>query len=610
MHCLVGENGAGKSTLTKILSGAITPDSGMIALGGTEYRGLTPRQAIELGVATVYQEPELIESLTVADNIYLGDEKSAAFPLMVDTRTQNARARDLIRSLRFNLKEDALVEDLSSAQKQMLQIAKARYRESKIIIMDEPTSSFGLEETNALMNLIRSLKAKGIGIIYISHFLEQIFEIADRITILKDGESMGTFPRSDIDMDTVIRKMVGRDASLFYAKEDVTPGPVQLEVRNMGRRGVVEDVSFEVRAGEIFGLGGLVGSGRSELVNLIFGADRRDSGEILIGGQPVRIRNPRDAMAAGMCLITEDRKKLAMFMPRSVAENIAIVHNERCEPPVLNLAAEGRRVRDMVRRLSIAVTDPDEQTIAELSGRQPAESRHRPLAPERRPDLHLRRADQGRGRGRPRRDLQNHGRAGEGGQEHRHGVLGHAGADLDERPHRRHAPGPADPRARPGRGSPRKCSSNTSSGSDMRRIHLDLSRAVVFPSPRRSRPGRRDGSHQSALLRAEQHREHPRAGVGARPRGFRRNAPDDLGELRHLGRREHRHVRLRDGDADQGRLRSLALRRRRHPRRHVQRLLRRGVPRSCSRRRRSSSRWPASGSSAASPSPSPRASCS
>jgi len=260
------------------------------------------------------------------------------------------------------------VENLSSAQKQMLQIAKARYRESKIIIMDEPTSSLGLEETNALMDLIRSLKASGIGIVYISHFLEQVFEIGDRITILKDGESMGTFSASEIDMDTVIRKMVGRDASLFYAKERVAPGPVQLEVRGLSRRGAVEDVSFAVRAGEIFGVGGLVGSGRSELVNLIFGADRRDSGEILIAGRPARIRHPDDAVRAGICLITEDRKKLAMFTPRSVAENIAIVHNERYEGPVLNLGAERRRVEDMVRRLFIAVTDPDEQTIAELSG--------------------------------------------------------------------------------------------------------------------------------------------------------------------------------------------------------------------------------------------------
>ena len=149
VHCLVGENGAGKSTLTKILSGAITPESGTIVLDGTEYRGLTPRQAIELGVSTVYQEPELIESLTVADNIFLGDERSAAFPLVVDTRTQNERARDLIRSLNFNLKEDAIVGELPSAQKQMLQIVKARFRDSKIIIMDEPTSSLGLEDSNS-----------------------------------------------------------------------------------------------------------------------------------------------------------------------------------------------------------------------------------------------------------------------------------------------------------------------------------------------------------------------------------------------------------------------------------------------------------------------------
>ncbi len=217
-------------------------------------------------------------------------------------------------------------------------------------------------------SLIRDLKRKGIGIIYISHYLEEIFEIGDTITILKDGESMGTFPRDAIDMDTVIRKMVGRDAALFYVKEAVEPGPVQIEVRHLGRRGAVEDVSFQVRAGEIFGIGGLVGSGRSELVNLIFGADARDSGEILMHGRLVNVRSPHDAVRSGICLITEDRKKLAMFTPRSVAENIAIVHNERSEPPVLSLAAERRRVREIVRRLSIAVTDQDQQTIAELSG--------------------------------------------------------------------------------------------------------------------------------------------------------------------------------------------------------------------------------------------------
>ena len=368
VHCLVGENGAGKSTLTKILSGAITPESGTIVLNGTEYKGLRPRQAIELGVSTVYQEAELIESLTVADNIFLGNEKRAAFPLVVDSRRQYEKSRALIQSLRLNLREGAIVESLSSAQKQMLQIVKALYRDAKVIIMDEPTSSLGLEETNSLMSLVRELKGKGIGIIYISHYLEEIFEIGDTITILKDGESMGTFPTGQIDMDTVIRKMVGRDASLFYAKEEVEPGPVQVELRHLGRRGAVEDVSFEVRRGEIFGIGGLVGSGRSELVNLIFGADRKETGEILINGRPARVRNPHDAVHAGICLITEDRKKLAMFAPRSVAENISIVHNERHEPPVLNLIKERRRVQEMVKRLAIAVTDQDTQTIAELSG--------------------------------------------------------------------------------------------------------------------------------------------------------------------------------------------------------------------------------------------------
>ena len=368
VHCLVGENGAGKSTLTKLLSGAIMPESGSIVIQGTEYKGLSPRQAIELGVSTVYQESELIDSLTVADNIFLGGERRAAFPLMVDTRYQNEKTRALIQSLRLNLDADAMVEDLSSAQKQMLQIVKALHQDAKIIIMDEPTSSLGLDETNSLMDLIRDLKRKGIGIIYISHYLEEIFEIGDTITILKDGESMGTFPANQIDMATVIRRMVGRDASLFYTKETVEPGPVQVELRHLSRRGVVEDVSFDVHRGEVFGIGGLVGSGRSELVNLIFGADKKDGGEILINGRAVPVTSPYSAVHAGICLITEDRKKLAMFASRNITENIAIVHNERDEPAVLNLAAERRQVREMVQRLRIAVTDQESQTIAELSG--------------------------------------------------------------------------------------------------------------------------------------------------------------------------------------------------------------------------------------------------
>jgi ribose transport system ATP-binding protein len=368
VHCLVGENGAGKSTLTKILSGAIVPDAGTVTVMGTTLKALSPRQSRALGISTVYQEAELIESLTVADNIFLGDERRAAFPVMVDTHSQNDSARRIIGQLHLDLPEDAIVEDLSSAQKQMLQIAKALYRDAKILIMDEPTSSLGLEETESLMELIRTLKGKGIGIIYISHYLEEIFKIGDSITILKDGESMGTYAVKEIDVETVIRKMVGRDQSLYYTRERVPLGEVRVEVRHLGRRGVVNDVSFDVRRGEIFGVGGLVGSGRSEMVNLIFGADHRDQGEIVLDGKTVNVRNPGSAIRSGICLITEDRKKYAMLGDRSVVENITLVHNELFGPPVLNLGAERRLAARMIDRLSIAVGDSTTQTIAELSG--------------------------------------------------------------------------------------------------------------------------------------------------------------------------------------------------------------------------------------------------
>jgi ribose transport system ATP-binding protein len=368
VHCLVGENGAGKSTLTKILSGAIAPDAGTVTVMGTTLKALSPRQSMALGISTVYQEAELIESLTVADNIFLGDERRAAFPVMVDTRSQNERSRAIIEQLHLELRADAVVESLSSAQKQMLQIAKALYRDAKILIMDEPTSSLGLEEREPLMELIRALKRKGMGIIYISHYLEEIFQIGDTVTILKDGESMGTSAVRDVDVETVIRRMVGRDQSLYYTRERVPLGAVQVEVRHLARDGVVNDVTFDVRTGEIFGVGGLVGSGRSEMVNLIFGADRRDTGDILIGGKPVRVRNPGSAIRSGICLITEDRKKYAMLGDRSVVENITLVYNELFGHPVLNLGAERRMAARMIERLSIAVADSATQTIGELSG--------------------------------------------------------------------------------------------------------------------------------------------------------------------------------------------------------------------------------------------------
>jgi len=367
IHCLVGENGAGKSTLIKILSGAISPESGEVYISGQKVPFMTPRKAIELGISTVYQDAELVESLTVADNIFLGDEQSASIPFVVDKNAQFKKAQEIIDTLHMNLPVDALVEDLSVSQKQMLEIVKALYRDSKIIIMDEPTSSLGLEEKKALVNIIRNLKQRGIGIIYISHYLEEIFMIGDRVTILKDGKLVNTYKVSAVDMETVIRGMVGREASAFYHRKKIPLGPIQVEVQNLSKKGVIHPVSFEVRKGEILGIGGLVGSGRSELVGLIFGIQQPDSGKIIIKGKEVTIQNPRDAIRAGIGLITEDRRKLGLFTGRNLVENISLVHNDVFKGFIIDRNEEKDLSNQMVNELSIATSDIN-QLVEELSG--------------------------------------------------------------------------------------------------------------------------------------------------------------------------------------------------------------------------------------------------
>jgi ribose transport system ATP-binding protein len=365
--CLVGENGAGKSTLIKILSGAVAPDAGTVTLGGREFSALTPREAMAQGVATIYQDVELIESLTVADNIFLGSELPGRLPLTVDARAQAEEARRTLDLVHIDIDENAVVEELSAAQKQNLQIAKALHRDARILIMDEPTSSLGHEEKRSLMRLVRDLSARGIAVIYISHYLQEVFEIGDSILVLKDGEAVGRHRRAEVDVDAVVRSMVGRDASAFYRRERVPIGPVRVEVRGMRWAGVVEEVSFDVRAGEVFGIGGLVGSGRSELLGLLFGAVARDAGELRIDGARVEVRRPADAIRHRISFITEDRKRYAMFGPRSVVENVVVVHNELGGGALLDRAGERRLAGGMVERLRIAVSGL-EQEIGSLSG--------------------------------------------------------------------------------------------------------------------------------------------------------------------------------------------------------------------------------------------------
>lgn len=364
--CIVGENGAGKSTLIKILSGAISPDSGTITVQDGSYHSLTPNQAIDLGLATIYQEVELIESLSVAANIFLGNEPKSIMGF-VDSREQNRRAREILDMLHIDIDERTLVENLSAAQQQTLQIVKALHQDSRILIMDEPTSSLGMEETRALMRLIHRLRKRGIGIMYISHHLDEVFEVGDTVLILKDGEHVGTYPRSELDSASIVRKMVGRDTSAFFNRPPLPIGEPWFRAEAISWNGIVREVSFTVRKGEVFGIGGLVGSGRTELVSTIFGIVQPDNGHMWLGEKPVRFRTPADAIAAGVCLITEDRHNEGLFAERSVAENITVVHNEVARQRIVGLQSENVLTSEMIRKLRIVVGDKG-QRVLDLSG--------------------------------------------------------------------------------------------------------------------------------------------------------------------------------------------------------------------------------------------------
>lgn len=365
VHCLVGENGAGKSTLIKILSGAERPDQGRIIAFGEEHRHLTPNQSLDLGIATVYQDVELVTSITVADNIFLGHELKSKFGL-IDHLLQNRKARELMDSINIAIPETALVENLFPAQRQTLQIVKALHINARILIMDEPTSSLGVEETKALIQLVRKLASQNIGIVYISHYFDEIFEVGDRITVLKDGRVVATFDVRSTNLETVTRSMIGREPSLFYDRAHFEAGDVVLRVRNLSRRGRFEDVSFELHRGEILGFGGVVGAGRSELMNVIFGADRKTAGEILLHDLVIEPHSPWEAIEKGIAMIPEDRKALGLFDLRSVLENISVVYNE-AGGLLLDTQRENSAVQALIKRLHI-VTAGMRQPVGFLSG--------------------------------------------------------------------------------------------------------------------------------------------------------------------------------------------------------------------------------------------------
>lgn len=363
--CLVGENGAGKSTLIKIITGAIRPDDGQIILDGQSFPFLSPMEAIEKGIACIYQDVNLVDNITVADNIFLGGEllkKSGT----IDFPKEQAEADELLKRLNIGgISSRAMLGDLSTAQKQCVQIAKALKNNARILIMDEPTASLGEEETRSLLALVKDLAEKGIGIIYISHYLDEVLEIGDRLLILKDGRQVSLARRGELTKEEVIHRMIGRDVSVFFEREHFPPGKGVLSVEHYDNGKTVHDVSFSVRQGEIFGLGGLVGAGRTELVRMIYGCDPKDRGRLLLDQKEITPKNPKDAIQKGIFMISEDRKEEGIFSLRSVKENIVMSDMEK--RPFINLKKEKKTVEESIAQFQIKVNDPDD-AVTSLSG--------------------------------------------------------------------------------------------------------------------------------------------------------------------------------------------------------------------------------------------------
>ncbi|GAA5658013.1 MULTISPECIES: sugar ABC transporter ATP-binding protein [Brucella/Ochrobactrum group] len=323
VHALMGENGAGKSTLMKIIAGVYTPDEGQIRLRG-EYISLkSPRDALERGIAMIHQELALMNFMTVAENIWIRREPTNSIGL-IDHAEMADRTRTLFKQLKIDIDPLADVHTLTIAQRQMVEIAKAVSYESGVLIMDEPTSALTETEVEHLFDIIRDLRSRGIGIVYITHKMNELFEIADEFSVFRDGSYVGTHASSDVTRDDIIRMMVGREITNMFPKEKAEIGDVILSVNGLTLRGVFHDISFDLRRGEILGVAGLVGSGRSNVAEALFGVTPATSGSIRINGRETDIRAPSDAMREGMALLTEDRKETGCFLPLSILENMQI----------------------------------------------------------------------------------------------------------------------------------------------------------------------------------------------------------------------------------------------------------------------------------------------
>jgi ribose transport system ATP-binding protein len=366
VHVLLGENGAGKSTLMKILCGQYSKDAGTVSLGGRFISPESPIEAGRLGLVMIHQELNLIPGLSVAENIFLGHEPTRGGVIRGDLMRRTAV--DLLRQVRCEVDPDALVSHLSVAEQQLVEIARALKEEARLLVMDEPTAALADNEIEALFEVINHLTRDGVPVIYISHRMREIFAIGDRVTVMRDGHTVGTRHVEETDQSELIRLMVGRTIDEQISKREVEIGEAILEVDNLRRDNILEPITLEVGAGEILGVAGLMGSGRTELARAIFGVDPTDGGTVKVGGTILPGNDPSASISSGLGFLTEDRKQQGLVLQLSVSDNITLTSlDEFSRYWMLDLAAEHRRAAELVEKLHIRTASLHQETI-DLSG--------------------------------------------------------------------------------------------------------------------------------------------------------------------------------------------------------------------------------------------------
>jgi ABC-type sugar transport system ATPase subunit len=371
IHALVGENGAGKSTLMKILAGVHQADTGLIEINNQTRKFDKPQQAIAAGVSMIYQDLDLAEHLTVAENVFLGSEPKGTVPFTIDSATMIEKTSQLARQFDFDIDSAAIVADLSIGNCQVAEIIKALMRNASIIVMDEPTSSLSQIEADRLFQAVQTLRKKGLTIVYISHRLEEIIDLADDISVLRDGKIIHCGSAEDLDIPQIIRYMVGRELTEFFPPRDVKTGDIRVKIDNLSSARQIKNISFEIGAGQIVGMAGLVGAGRTEIAKAIFGIDKKTSGSIILDNKPLKINSPADAISEGIAFLTEDRKRTGLCLNLPCGWNITLPSLDLIGMKhVINPQKENKFAAEMAGQINIKWAGPNAPADSLSGGNQ------------------------------------------------------------------------------------------------------------------------------------------------------------------------------------------------------------------------------------------------